>query len=141
MQNYKSQTGSTTIGTPIVTAISMFFIAMLIVVCVNILIPFIWYEKLSIESLRYIFIMEEYGYLTQDEKTRLVSELTSQKLNTAGIDVVATDQPVEYGEPIFLNITYSYNYRLPFLNGNSLSAENRERSVQMVVRRQSVSKR
>jgi len=141
VQNFKSEKGSTEVGAPIVTAISMFLIALLIVVCVNILIPFIWYEKLSLESLKYIFIMEEYGYLTQDEKSRLINELTSENFKLEGIDVVATDQPMEYGEPIFLNIIYTYTYNLPFLNGNSLSAEKKEMSIPMIVRRQSVSKR
>ncbi|MGE5472707.1 MAG: hypothetical protein ACM3UU_00610 [Ignavibacteriales bacterium] len=137
----KSQRGSTSVGAPIITAISMFLIALLVVVCVNIILPFIWYEKLSLESLKYIFIMEEYGYLTRDEKSRLVNELTLEHFEQSKIDVSATEQPVDYGEPIFLNITYTYTYNLPFLKGNSLSAENRERAIQMIVRRQSVSKR
>lgn len=141
MQSFKSQTGSTAVGAPIVTAISMFLMALMVVVCINIIMPFIWYEKLSLQSLKYIFVMEEYGYLTQEEKSRLVNELESEHFEPAGIDVSATEQPVEYGEPIFLNITYNYTYNLPFLKGNSLSAEREEQAIQMIVRRQSVSKR
>jgi len=141
MHKYRSEAGSTAVGAPIVIAISMFLIALLIVVCVNILMPFIWYEKLSLESLKYIFVMEEYGYLTQEEKTRLINQLTADHFDPAAIDVTATDQSVEYGEPIFLNITYSYTYNIPFLKGDALSAEKNERTIQMVVRRQSVSKR
>ncbi|MGE5329010.1 MAG: hypothetical protein ACM3KR_05865 [Deltaproteobacteria bacterium] len=141
MQNYKSQEGSTAAAAPIVIAISMFLISILIVVCINMLVPFIWYEKLSLESLKYIFIMEEYGYLTQNEKKHLLDELTAEKFSPDDIDVVATDKPTEYGEPIFLNIIYTYTYKFPFLNGNSLSTESREMSIPMIIRRQSVSKR
>lgn len=141
MQKYKSQTGSTTIGAPIVTAVSVFLIALLIVVAVNILIPFIWYEKLSIESLKYIFVMEEFGYLTEEEKSSLLDELAAQNFDPDGIDIAATDKPVEYGDPIFLNITYKYTFNLPFIAENPFSAEKGEKTVDMFIRRQSVSKR
>ena len=137
----KSNKGSAVLTTPIVLAISLFFLALFLVYIVNMLMPFIWYEKLSSQTLRYMFIMEEYGYLTPDEKNSLVSELDSSGFDTSKITITSTDAPVEYGEPIFLNINYNYSLLLPVLNKSSLSTVNKDNSIIMKVRRQSISKR
>ena len=141
MYSIKSSKGSTALTTPIVIAISMFLIALLIVFVVNMLMPFIWYEKLSLQSLKYIFVMEEYGYLTPAERINIVNELKTQNFDVTKIDIVATDAPVGYGEPIFLNITYDYSYSIPVLNPGTLSTINENRELQMILRRQSISKR
>lgn len=141
MTNLKSNNGSAVLTTPIVLAISLFFLALFLVYIVNMLMPFIWYEKLSGQTLKYIFVMEEYGYLTNDERNSLLTELGSSGFDTSKIAITSTDAPVEYGEPIFLNINYDYSLLLPVLNTSSLSTVNKDNSIIMNVRRQSISKR
>lgn len=141
MISLKDNKGSAVLTTPIVLAISLFFLALFLVFIVNMLMPFIWYEKLSGQTLKYIFVMEEYGYLTNDERNSLLNELSSSGFDKSKITITSTDAPVDYGEPIFLNISYNYNMHLPVLNNGSLSADNQDNTVVMNVRRQSVSKR
>jgi hypothetical protein len=141
MTKLKSNKGSAVLTTPIVLAISLFFLALFLVYIVNMLMPFIWYEKLSGQTLKYIFVMEEYGYLTNDERNSLVTELGSSGFDTSKITITSTDAPVEYGEPIFLNVIYNYSMLLPVLNNSSLSTVNKDNSIIMNVRRQSISKR
>lgn len=133
--------GSTVVTAPIVIAISIFFLAILLIYAVNYLMPFIWYEKLSSYSLRYTFIMEEYGYLTADEKANLINDLSTAGFDTDNVNITATEAPVDYGDPIFLNISYKYNFDLPAFSGNSLSTSKQNNELEMVVRRHSVSKR
>lgn len=141
MKRINSNRGSAVITTPLVIAISLFFFSLLTVFCINFLMPFIWYEKLSSQSLKYIFVMEEYGYLTQEERNNITSELVSSGFDTDSISVSATEIPSDYGDPIYLDITYNYRINLPMLNSGSLSATNQSNIIQMNVRRQSVSKR
>lgn len=136
-----TQKGSTATGTPIIIAISMFLIALLTVVVINMIMPYLWYEKLSLETLKYIFVMEEYGYLTDEEKTNLKKELVAQNFDGAKLDIAGTDAPVDYGEPIYLNVIYNYTYKLPMLSTSTLSTTTNNNNIQMIVRRQSVSKR
>jgi hypothetical protein len=137
----KQNSGSAVITTPIIIAISFFMIALLLVFAVNILMPYIWYEKLSGYSLKYIFIMEEYGSLTSVEKNNLLDELKSGGFDEDNITIVATETLQDYGMPIFLNISYKYPMKLPKLLSGRMTAVFQSNQVEMNVRRQSVSKR
>lgn len=139
--NIKSNKGSAVLTTPIVIAISLFLLALLTVFCVNYLMPFIWYEKLSSQSLKYIFVMEEYGYLTPDERNNLLNDLAFAGFDANEVTINATNAPEEYGEPIFLDISYNYKIALPVLDNRRLSAVKQENTVQMNIRKQSISKR
>ena len=74
----KKKTGSAIVTTPIVIAIGIMIISALIVLMINILMPYIWYEKLSSTCIKYIYVMEEFGYLTKNEVNNLKEELESQ---------------------------------------------------------------
>ena len=68
----KNQKGSTIITTPIIIAIGIMLVSALIIMSVKIITPYIWYEKLSSTCIKYVFVMEEYGYLTKKEKLNLI---------------------------------------------------------------------
>ena len=99
---------------------------------VKIIMPYIWYEKLSSTCLKYVFIMEEYGYLTKSEAKSLKEELANQGFEKDKIKLSYTNSRVTYGNPIFLRLDYEYNMELPFIG---------EKNVPMVIERNSVSKR
>ena len=69
---HRRNKGSAIITTPLVIAIGMMIIAMLIVSSIKIIMPYIWYEKLSSICMKYVFVMEEYGYLTKKEGSLLL---------------------------------------------------------------------
>lgn len=133
MKNKRSgKKGSAIITTPIIIAIGIMIVSTLIVMAVNILTPYIWYEKLSSACIKYIFVMEEYGYLTKNEVIELKADLVSQGFNEDKLKLSYTSSRVMYGNPIFLKISYDYNINLPF--GAS-------QNIPMIIERNSVSKR
>ena len=128
----KSQKGSSILTTPIIIAIGMMLVAMLIVFAIKILMPYIWYEKLSSICIKYVFIMEEYGYLTRKEKSNLLNELEKQGFEKENVKVQSTTKLQSYGSPIYLNVEYKYNLKLPIIG---------EKTIPMEISRTSVSKR
>jgi hypothetical protein len=126
------QNGNSILTTPIIIAIGMMLIAMIIVFTVKIITPYIWYEKLSSTCIKYIFIMEEYGYLSKTEKNNLIDELDDNGFDSDKLQVNCTSSKKPYGEPIYLNVQYDYNLDLP-------NMENK--TIVMRINRESVSKR
>ena len=124
--------GSAILTTPIIIAIGIMFVSTLIVLAVNILMPYIWYEKLSSSCIKYIFVMEEYGYLTKNEVRNLENELIAQGFNSDKLKISYTASRVTYGNPIFLKVAYDYELKIPFIE---------KENMPMVIERNSVSKR
>ena len=128
----KSEKGSSILTTPVIIVIGMVLVSSLVVMAVGILTPYVWYEKLSGTCIKYVFIMEEYGYLTKKEKTNLLGELIAQGFDKEEIKIDCTSNIQPYGEKVFLSIFYNYKLKLPFVE---------EKIIPMEIRRISVSKR
>lgn len=124
--------GSSIVSTPIIIAIGIMITSMLIVMAVKILMPYIWYEKLSSTCIKYVFIMEEFGYLTKNEANQMKAELVNQGFKGDKVTLDYTKSRVDYGNPIFLKLSYEYDLELPFLS---------KEKIPMVIERNSVSKR
>ena len=129
---FLKNSGSAIVTTPIIIAIGIMIDSLIIVLAVNIITPFIWYEKLSSTCIKYIYVMEEFGYLTKNEANNLKKELKNQGFDEQEVLIGYTATRVEYGSPIFLEIKYNYKTEIPF--GGSVD-------VPMVITRNSVSKR
>lgn len=128
----KRNCGSSIITTPIIIAIGMMFVGALILLIVNIVMPYIWYEKLSSTCIKYVFVMEEYGYLTRQEKNNLINELANQGFEKNNIKIDCTSSMQSYGNRIYLRANYDYELKLPFMD---------EYIIPMEINRISVSKR
>ena len=132
LKKSKLNKGSTIITTPLIIAIGLILVASLIVFAVNILTPYIWYEKLSSTCIKYVFVMEEYGYLTRTEKNRLVDDLKKQGFNENELKLEYTTKKQKYGEPIYLKVNYNFKLDLPVVG---------KKIIPMNISRESVSKR
>ncbi len=108
------------------------FIATLIVLAVKIITPYIWYERLSSTCIKYIFVMEDFGYLTKTEYKNLRQELVDSGFDEENLNISYTSSRVSYGNPIFLKAEYEYKMELPFSVAYT---------VPMKINRNSVSKR
>lgn len=128
----KKNRGSAVLTTPIIIAIGIAIVSTLVVIAIKILMPYIWYERLSSACIKYVFVMEEYGYLTKKEMNSLKKELIAQGFEEDNIKLSYTSSRVEYGQPIYIKLNYEYNIDLPLI-GN--------KKIPMVVERNSVSKR
>ena len=128
----KSKKGTEIITTPIIIALGILMVAVLIVFSIKIIMPYIWYEKLSSTCLKYVFIMEEYGYLTNLEEKNLMKELKKQGFMEKKVKVNCTKKQQKYGYPIYLNVSYTYELERPVVG---------KKQVEMTINRESVSKR
>lgn len=109
----KKEKGSTIISAPIIIVIGILLISVLTVAFIKMIVPYIWYEKLSSTCLKYVFVIEEYGYLTKKEALSLVNELEKQGFEKNKISLDYTSRAVNYGEEIYLKIGYDYELELP----------------------------
>ena len=104
-------------------------VTILVLVIVEILMPYIWYEKLSSTCIKYVYVMEEYGYLTSKEANILREDLLNQGFEGDKIDLKYTNNKVPYGEPIFLKVAYKYELELPFMEPQIINMEIERNSV------------
>ena len=119
----KSQKGNSILTTPIIITIGMVLVSILIVTAIKILMPYIWYEKLSSTCLKYVFVIEEFGYLTKKEAKLLLDELESQGFERNKINLDYTSKKVNYGDEIYLKINYEYELELPITGKQEIPME------------------
>ena len=132
--------GSTILVTPIIWVITIFIFIFFIAFMVRVLEPFTIYQKMSETTLKYIFVMEEFGCLNKKEKENLKEELAQKGLDTNNINIYATEVEKEYGEMIELNIEYKYPFKRTIFN-DTLNPQYSENSINICVSKKGVSKR
>lgn len=134
MNELERKRGGTTVTYPLVLFISVISVIMIGIFFINLIVPFIWYQKLNSISQKYMFIIEKFGYLTDSEKSNLINELNSQGFDTNNVTVYAPNNKRSYGELIEFKIEYNYKYK----NINRFKLENKV--INMVVLKSSYSK-
>ena len=107
----------------------MILVSILIVTSVKIIMPYIWYEKLSSTCIKYVYVIEEYGYLTKNEAKLLLGELKRQGFKEEKIDLAYTSKKVSYGDEIYLKINYEYEFELPITGKQEIPMQIEKYSV------------
>ena len=123
------ENGNSIITAPIIITIGIVLISVLIVTSIKILVPYIWYEKLSSACLKYVFVIEEYGYLTKKEALNLLDELEKQGFEKEKISLEYTEKAVEYGDEIYLKIGYDYEFELSITGKQSVPMQIEKYSI------------
>ncbi len=136
----KSNKGSTILITPIIWVITIFIFIFFIVFGIRIMEPFMIYQKMSSTALKYIFVMEEFGYLNKSDEKSLKNELISKGLKNENILITATNQLKDYGEVIELTVIYQHPYKKVSFD-NSLIPRYNEELMEICVSKKGVSKR
>ena len=116
--------GNSVLTFPFVIMISLGLIIVCAVFAVNMILPFIWYQKLQLASYKYMYIIEKYGYLKENEKHSLIEELGEQGFDKEEIEIKAPTSEQGYGSIIEFSIKYNYKQKLPSWEG-SLSMQTR----------------
>ncbi len=91
----------------------IFSLVLLITITVNIinmLVPFIWYQKLENVANRYVYVVERFGYLTEDEEKELYEELKNDGFDIAKVDLVCPKARLTYGKQFEFSIKYTMSY-------------------------------
>ena len=136
----KSNKGSTILITPIIWVITIFIFIFFIVFGIRIMEPFMIYQKMSSTALKYIFVMEEFGYLNKSDEKSLKNELVSKGLKNENILITATNQLKDYGEVIELTVIYQHPYKKVSFD-NSLIPRYNQELMEICVSKKGVSKR
>ena len=117
-QRNSMKKGESVLTFPFVIIISLTLIIICTVFAINMVLPFIWYQKLQLTSYKYMYIIEKYGYLKESEKESLIGELSDQGFDKEEITVLSPTSPQGYGNIIEFNINYNYKQKLPSWKGS-----------------------
>lgn len=132
----KRKCGSTIVTVPIIVLFSMIFIFILGQFFVNAIKPFIWYEKLNSITNKYMFVIEKFGYLTNDEKLNLEKELVDSGFSINNITLEFPNYKKPYGELLQFSIKYKLQIKLPSLSMGKYDTK----QIDIVVKKHSFSK-
>ena len=118
-----NKSGSSVLTTPIIIAFGIMIVTVLLLLVVEVIMPYLWYEKLSSTSIKYVYLMEEFGYLTNKEVNLLKDDLENQGFKMKNINIEYTNNKVDYGEPIYLKIFYKYELKIPLASSKLIDLQ------------------
>ncbi len=135
---YTSRKGSTVITDVFILVISLLIMTITTMFMVNVLTPFIYYQKLQMTSQKYMYIIEKYGSLTNVEVGQMYDELKKQGFQRDKLKIIVPKSSVSYGDEIIFEVEYIHNQKVPTLNGG-INIENKE--IAFKIRKVSISKK
>lgn len=114
----KNKRGSSLITAPIITACSLIVLIIFFITIINYIKPFIWFEKLSIITQKYLYVVERFGRLTESERKDLDIDLINKGFDIDKIKISMPKQDLKYGNLFEFGISYNYPQKeLVFENG------------------------
>ena len=125
------------ITTSITLIISLAFLIIIAIYIINMIVPFIWYQKLQGIANKYVYVIERYGYLTNSEEKELYEELKEEGFDLAYIQVDCPKNRLEYGTLFKFEIKYELQQQYNvILNG----IKNEARTIPLKIKKYSYSK-
>ena len=138
MNNIRYKNGSSVITIPLLLVISIFMIIIIGTYIINSIIPFIYHQKLTTLANKYMFVIEKFGYLTDDEKNSLNLELNDAGFDISKITLNYPNEVKKYGELIEFEITYILILKTPIISNGMYKLIEKETILK--VRKNSFSK-
>lgn len=89
--------------------ISIVILFLTIIMVINMLTPFIWYQKLENIASKYVYVVERFGYITSLEKESMLNELKNDGFDTNKITIECPETRLDYGEGFEFKVTYKLN--------------------------------
>lgn len=89
--------------------VSLAILIITIVYIINMLTPFIWYQKLKNIADKYVYVVERFGYLTDIEREELYKDLSKEGFDMAKITLECPKEKLEYGQMFSFNLKYNLN--------------------------------
>lgn len=127
--------GQSVITTPIIVLFSIALLVIMTVYCINMIMPFVWYQKIQFIATKYMYIIDKYGYLTTKELILMKEEMKESGFDMNMLKITAPLQKKEYGKLIELKIEYSLKQKIPLLNSNIM-----QREIPLIIKKYSYSK-
>lgn len=117
--------------------ISLGLLLVLTIYILNLLTPFVWYQKLQNIANKYIYVVEKFGYLTDAEEKELYEELIAQGFNKGDITLICPKQKLEYGTLFEFQIRYNLRTSYGIMDGG---IQNETRIVPLHIKKYGYSK-
>lgn len=133
-----SKRGSTVITDMFILVVSLLIITITTMFMVNILTPFIYYQKLQMTSQKYMYIIEKYGGLTSLEISQMYDELESNGFQKDKIEINIPEDSLSYGDEIIFEIKYTHTQKVPTLDGG---INMKDKDIELVIRKVSIVKK
>lgn len=104
--------GATAITASIMTVFCITMLCICLVYIFECITPFILHQKMQSVATKYMYVVEKYGYLTNEEKENMIYELNSNGFETQNLTIEYPEIKKNYGEIIELKITYAYESKI-----------------------------
>lgn len=134
----KYRLGNSIVTIPFLLVISVFMIIIIGTYMINSIIPFIYHQKLITLANKYMFVIEKFGYLTDEEKDLLNKELNDSGFDVSKISLKYPNELKQYGELIEFEIDYILILKTPIISNGTYSVI--EKETVLKVRKNSFSK-
>ena len=124
----KNKKGNATMAITLI--VSLGFLLIFAIYIINSITPFIWYQKLQAVADKYIYIVEKFGYLTEDEEKELYQELENEGFDISKVLLECPKSYQEYGTLFEFKITYTLSQEYSIIS-NGIKNEAREVPLQI----------
>jgi lipopolysaccharide/colanic/teichoic acid biosynthesis glycosyltransferase len=111
---------------PFLLIVSVFMIIIIGTYMMNSIIPFIYHQKLITIANKYMFVIEKFGYLTEEEKSLLNNELITSGFDISKISLKYPNELKEYGQLIELEIDYILVLKMPTISNGTYGSIEKE---------------
>ena len=109
---YLNKNGSSAISTTLSTMFCIFLLAVFAVSIMQMLMPFLAYQKMQTVVVKYMYVIEKYGYLTKAEYNNLVNDVISCGIDEKTISIEYPSSPQVYGTLLKLKVQGDYTSNL-----------------------------
>lgn len=118
--------GSSVIGMPIAISIATISLIAIFVCMVNFIVPFSIYQKIDNVATKYIYVIEKFGFLTENEKNNLLSDLNNKGISSNYVTLEYPSFKEPYGNLVTLKISYRYVFNMPRIMNNKIISNKKE---------------
>lgn len=109
---YLNKNGSSAISATLSTMFCIFLLAIFAVSIMQMLMPFLAYQKMQTVVVKYMYVIEKYGYLTKAEYNNLISDVVSCGIDEKTISIEYPSFPQVYGTLLKLKVQGDYTSKL-----------------------------
>lgn len=118
--------GNSIVVVPLILIISIFMIIIIGTYIMNSILPFIYHQKLMTLANKYMFVIEKFGYLTNEEKNLLLEELNNSGFDISQINLKYPSGLKQYGELIEFEIDYKLTLKNPIIEDGTYKLKEKE---------------
>ena len=133
-----SKKGNNIVVLPIIFVTLTIFIIIISYSMINNLSVFIYYQKIDNVMNKYLFVIEKFGYLTENEKNNLLKELEQKGIDVNNVYLEYPKEKKEYGELVDFNLKYILKSKEISIDGIKIGFNEKETIIW--VRKNSFSK-